>query len=196
MRLLTDELEKVFEEHPFGSQEGKGFDAELLAHFFNPMGNQHWLITEAEQEDGEWILFGYADFGFGPECSEWGYIPLQELQEIHLPFGMSIERDICPHKTVREQLEFDGLEYNDFFVSDTTVNTNGLLGNISACQIEDALEVISDAIYQIEDKIAPELMELLKIEGAKDILYDAYSMATELMNEKGKENKEEDFDER
>lgn len=115
MKLLTEELEKTFSRYPFESQEGMGFDSKLLAHFFNPLGDQHWFITEAEKEGEDWIMFGYADLGFGPDCSEWGYMSLQELQDINLPFGMGIERDTYSHDTVREQVEYDGLEYIDIF---------------------------------------------------------------------------------
>lgn len=58
MKLFTKEVERKFQKHPFGSQEDKGFDAEVLVKFFNPYGAGTWLITEAEkQEDGDWMLF-------------------------------------------------------------------------------------------------------------------------------------------
>lgn len=91
MKLLTKEIIKKFETHPLHSQDEKGFDAEVLVKYFNPCGSGTWLITEAErQSNGDWKLFGYC-------CIlewEWGYLMLSELQNIHLPFGLSIERDI------------------------------------------------------------------------------------------------------
>ena len=60
MKLLTKEIEKKFERHPIGSQEGKMDQAVVLVKYFNPIGAGTWLITEAEkQEDGDWMLFGY-----------------------------------------------------------------------------------------------------------------------------------------
>lgn len=181
MKLMTEELEKKYAEHPFGSQEGKGFDADCIAHFFNPMGTGDWFITEAEKEDGEWIMFGYADLGLGPDCSEFGYISLSELEEIKLPFGMSIEQDSLTHGTVREMLEARGMEYDDFYASSPQVTASELSGNISAYQIDDALEVISDAIYQLEDKVLPSVAKSLGINNVSGILYDAYAKAVELI---------------
>lgn len=34
MKLFTKEVERKFQKHPFGSQEDKGFDAEVLVKFF------------------------------------------------------------------------------------------------------------------------------------------------------------------
>lgn len=91
MKLLTREIEKKFERHPFGSQEGKMADAVVLVKYFNPVGAGTWLITEAEkQEDGDWMLFGYCHIFEW----EWGYVMLSELQRQRLPFGLTIERDL------------------------------------------------------------------------------------------------------
>ena len=91
MKLLTKEIEKKFERHPIGSQEGKMGDAVVLVKYFNPVGAGTWLITEAEkQEDGDWLLFGYCHIFEW----EWGYVMLSELQNQRLPFGLTIERDL------------------------------------------------------------------------------------------------------
>lgn len=57
--------------------------------FFNPCGAATWLITEMD-EDGR--LFGLCDIGQG--TPELGYVMLDELASIRLPFGLSIERDM------------------------------------------------------------------------------------------------------
>ena len=91
MDLLTDEIKKKFEAHPLYSQEGKGMDATVIVKYFNPCGSGTWLITEAElQKDGDWLLFGYCHIF----CWEWGYVLLSELQNLKLPFGLTIERDL------------------------------------------------------------------------------------------------------
>lgn len=91
MKLMTKELEKKFEKFPLGSQDGKGMEAEVVAKFFTPVGAATWLITEGEKlPDGDWQLFGYCFI----TCWEWGYVLLSELQNIWLPFGLRIERDL------------------------------------------------------------------------------------------------------
>lgn len=91
MELLTKEIEKAFEEHPFDSQNGKGFDSEVVVKYFNPVGAGTWLITEAQkQEDGDWLLFGYMHIFEW----EWGYVTLNQLKNIKLPLGLTIERDL------------------------------------------------------------------------------------------------------
>ena len=91
MKLMTKELEKKFEKYPLYSQEGKCDDAEVVVAYFNPCGAGTWLITEGEkQDDGDWLFFGYCHIFEW----EWGYVSLSELEEIVLPFGLTIERDL------------------------------------------------------------------------------------------------------
>lgn len=89
--LMTKELEKKLSKYPIGSQDGKGMDAEVVVKYFNPCGAGTWLITEGEkQEDGSWLLFGYCHLFEW----EWGYVSLDELENVRLPFGLSIEREL------------------------------------------------------------------------------------------------------
>ena len=91
MNLLTDEIKELFKQYPLYSQDGKGMDSVVLVKYFNPCGAGTWLITEAEeQEDGDWLLFGYCHIN----CWEFGYLLLSELQNLKLPFGLTIERDL------------------------------------------------------------------------------------------------------
>lgn len=91
MRLMTEELEKVLAKYPIGSQEELGEYANVLAKYFNPTGRGTWYVTEAEkQEDGDWLFYGYAHLFEG----EWGYTLLSELENVRLPFGLKIERDL------------------------------------------------------------------------------------------------------
>ena len=94
MKLINKELEKIFEKYPLGSQDGLGGKAKVIAKFFNPTGVGTWLITEAEKtEDGDYEMFGYCHLG-DDEMAELGYVTLSELQNIKLPFDMTIERDL------------------------------------------------------------------------------------------------------
>ena len=91
MNLLTDEIKELFKQYPLYSQDGRGMDSVVLVKYFNPCGAGTWLITEAEeQEDGDWLLFGYCHI----QCFEWGYVSLKELRNLKLPFGLTIERDL------------------------------------------------------------------------------------------------------
>ena len=92
MRLITKEIEKKFQKHPFRSQDKKRIDATVLVKSFTPWGAATWLITEAEQQPGgEWMLYGYCALGFE---WEWGTLMLSELQALRGPFGLTTERDL------------------------------------------------------------------------------------------------------
>lgn len=90
MLLMTKELEKLFKNYPLYSQEDKGFDADVVVKYFNPVGAGTWLITEGEkQDDGDWLFFGYCHvFEW-----EWGSVRLSDLESITLPYGFKIERE-------------------------------------------------------------------------------------------------------
>ena len=92
MKLLTAEIIRKLEKHPFGSQEGKLDDAEVLVKFFGG-GACTWLVTEGEQrEDGDWEFFGKVTLGYE---WEWGYFLLSELEKMKFPpFGLGVERDM------------------------------------------------------------------------------------------------------
>ena len=59
--------------------------------FFSPVGAATWLFSELD-EDGD-TLFGLCDLGFG--CPEMGSASLAEIVALTLPFGLTIERDLC-----------------------------------------------------------------------------------------------------
>lgn len=91
MNLLTKEIIDKFKSYPIYSQDGKGLDSLVLVKYFNPCGAGTWYITEAElQPDGDWLLFGYCHI----HCFEWGYVLLSELQNLKLPLGLGVERDL------------------------------------------------------------------------------------------------------
>lgn len=111
MKLLTKELEKIFEKYPIGSQENLGGNAKVIAKFFNPVGAGTWLITEADKlENGDYEMYGYCNLG-DDEMAEFGYVSLSELQDIKLPFGMTIERDLYMSKDINI---VDAMKQNGF----------------------------------------------------------------------------------
>ena len=96
MKLITKELEKRLAKYPLYSQENKGKEAQVLVKFFNPCGMGTWYVLEAQkQENGDWLFFGLVDL----YEREYGYFTLSQLQEIRLPFGLGIERDMYFDKT-------------------------------------------------------------------------------------------------
>lgn len=103
MKLLTAEIIRKLEKHPFGSQEGKLDNSVVLVKFFGG-GACTWLVTEGEQqEDGDWLFFGKITLG---SEWEWGYFTLSELEQIKFPpFGLGVERDMYlgNKATVKEQ---------------------------------------------------------------------------------------------
>lgn len=68
--------------------------------FFAPWNHWKWFVTEF---DGEDTLFGWVCGDF----PEWGYFSLSELESVHGPFGLTIERDVmfkpCKMSVVQEQ---------------------------------------------------------------------------------------------
>ena len=105
MKLLTAEIEKRLEKHPFCSMEGNGMNAEVIVKFFGGCAAT-WLVTEGEKnEEGEWEFFGIVTLD--GEDWEWGYFTLKDLTEIRFPpFGLPIERDmwVGKHVTVRDMM--------------------------------------------------------------------------------------------
>ncbi len=96
MKLLTKAIEEKLksnyikqEEENMLGENGFSRSVKPVVKFFNPTGAGTWLITDMD-EDG--IMFGLCDLGVG--CPELGNVALQELEEVQLPFGLGIERDI------------------------------------------------------------------------------------------------------
>lgn len=120
MKLMTKELEKIFEQYPIGSQDGLGGNAKVIAKFFNPMGAGTWLITEGNKlKNGDYEMFGYCHLG-DDEMAELGYVMLSELENIKLPFGLGIERDLYMKKdiTLVEAIEENGFKSPSFLLDE------------------------------------------------------------------------------
>ena len=87
MKLMTVQLEKRFAE--VGRQEFVE-DPLVIAKFFHPMSGAAWYATEYCPDDK--VFFGYVT-GLVPECDEWGYFNLAELESVRI-WGVSMERDL------------------------------------------------------------------------------------------------------
>ena len=86
MKLLTKEITKKAQK-----QYDRGSDINnqmVVAKFFDPMGSWKWyLMNLAEDGDYAWgIVKGFE--------VEMGSFSMNELQNVKLPFGLGIERDM------------------------------------------------------------------------------------------------------
>jgi hypothetical protein len=86
MQLLTPDLRARLIAN--GQTQG---DHVPVVKFFSPVGAATWLFSELDA-DGD-TLFGLCDLGFG--CPELGSASLSEIAAVTLPFGLTIERDLC-----------------------------------------------------------------------------------------------------
>jgi len=89
MKLITNELMARFKK--VGRQEDMEnwvYNPLVICKFFNPCGGQTWYVTELDK-DWYWYCFVTGSF-----YDEWGSFHLSELEEIKLPFGLWIERDL------------------------------------------------------------------------------------------------------
>jgi len=90
MKLLTKEIIKEFEKQGYtGNKDPK--DIKITCKFFNPAGAGTWYCYEYDPKDK--IFWCYADLG-DPVFAECGTVSLEELENIKLPFGLGIERDL------------------------------------------------------------------------------------------------------
>ena len=86
MILLTKKIrEKLIKNHQ--EQDGtKTFKAEVK--LFNPCGIGTWYLSELNPDTN--VAFGLCDL----HEKELGYVSIDELKEIKLPFFLTIERDL------------------------------------------------------------------------------------------------------
>lgn len=99
MKLLTQNILNSFQ--AIGRQEDSD-DPIIICKFFNPVGSQSWYFTE--YDPAERIFFGYVT---GMAEDEWGYTSLDELENLRLPMGLKIERDLYfSEKHFSEQFGF------------------------------------------------------------------------------------------
>lgn len=128
MKLITKELAKEFENYPIGSQDGLGGKAKVIAKFFNPVGPGTWLITEASKlENGDYEMFGYCHLG-DSEMAELGYVYLSQLENLKLPFGLSVERDLYMPKDcdLIKAMQLTGIEPPSYMLKSYNEETNSL----------------------------------------------------------------------
>ena len=88
-KMMTEELRKALP--ALYSQDGKGYEAVAVVHYFSPYGDWDWYGTEF---DGEDTFFGLVR----GQYEELGYFSLAELSEALVTIGMTrvpaVERDL------------------------------------------------------------------------------------------------------
>ena len=92
MKLVTKQLEQLFNKYPLYSQEEKKDEALVLCKFFAPVGAYTWYVLEAEKQEDDYMFFGIVINNHFER--EYGYFTLSQLTEIRLPLGMRVERDL------------------------------------------------------------------------------------------------------
>ena len=96
MKLITKQIKKQLDSNNDRVPEKRVPYLKL----FNPCGSATWLLSEFNEGTG--LFFGLCDMGFG--YPELGYVSLEEIESVELPFGMKIERDMywTPEGTLME----------------------------------------------------------------------------------------------
>lgn len=108
MKLITAEIRKKLPPL-YANESKKPAEVPVVFKLFNPAGAGTWFITEGDLETG--MLFGLCDLGMG--TPELGYVQLQELEGLRLPFGLKIERDRGYKATLAEAMKSVGYQYNE-----------------------------------------------------------------------------------
>ena len=85
MKLMTKEIkEKAQKQY----DEGSDMEQKVVAKFFDAMGDWKWFLMNMHKDED--YCWGIVD-GFAVEM---GSFSMKELQNIELPFGLGIERDM------------------------------------------------------------------------------------------------------
>ena len=81
MRLLTPEIEERLNEVPLYATDGMK-QREVLVTFYHLFSRWAWYVVEAEKQDDDWLMFTWCRSGLGPDCDEFGYVTLKQLEEV------------------------------------------------------------------------------------------------------------------
>ncbi len=92
MALLPPDLEAQLP--PLYSTEDVPAEEKLaVCKFFFPMGRGTWYAVEGSRQGEDVLFFGFVVSPLGPDCDEWGYFTLAELESVQV-YGLAIERDL------------------------------------------------------------------------------------------------------
>jgi hypothetical protein len=84
---MTKELEKQFPKL-YETEKESLPEKTVIAKYFHPLSN--WTLYTIEYDPEERLFFGLtvADY------TEWGYVSLDEMEEVTGPLGLHVERDL------------------------------------------------------------------------------------------------------
>lgn len=118
MKLMTKQIEKQLEKYSLTGENDKGFDSEIVVKYFNPLSNQTWMFTEGQRVGNDWELYGYAEVFAG--MPEWGYTMLSDIENVKLPMGLILERDLHIKKgtTVVQECERLGIDVPEYYYNE------------------------------------------------------------------------------
>ena len=92
MELLPQEIKDVLPK--IGATE-EVENPKVVFKLFLPEGRATWFIMEGEQRGNDWLLYCYVRSPLGPDCDEFGYVVLSELQSLRGPvLRLPVERDL------------------------------------------------------------------------------------------------------
>ncbi len=104
MKLLTKELRKSLPKL-YATEKTALMERRMVVKFFHPMGRATWYAVEF---DGEDTFFGYCRSPLGPDCDEWGYFSLAELEGVRgIGLGVELDTSWNPNTTAEEVLTGD-----------------------------------------------------------------------------------------
>ena len=78
----------------YATDEVAGADKVAQFKIFDPSGRLTIYVVEAGPDGDDTRLFCYTVSPLGPDCDEWGYASLKELQSVRNRFGLPLERDL------------------------------------------------------------------------------------------------------
>lgn len=84
----------------YETEENKIKDPICHVKLFTPDSNWTWYIIELSKENGS-LCYGYVD---GDE-KELGYFTLEEVEALHGPLGLEVERDLSFQPVLLSQLK-------------------------------------------------------------------------------------------
>ena len=90
MKLFTKEILKRLPKLGTTSELSMS-EVTVQAKLFNPMGAHTWYLIEYDPESK--IAHAFCNLG-DPQMAEIGDVSITELEELRLPLGLGIERDI------------------------------------------------------------------------------------------------------
>lgn len=101
MKLMTAEIAQQLPPYAVIDQDDEwlGPDTIVVARFFAPVGPATWCVVAGSPDtekrsryDDDFLCYGYATLD--GEDWEWGTLSIKELEEVCLPFGLHVERDL------------------------------------------------------------------------------------------------------